>query len=192
MTVLPRSVLSRAFSQAAFLARTYLPSHMPRLVELWKKDLARINARVAESLADPTSYPNLFPELEWALKAEEVLTANRRRPIPAAAYLQATAVLEVNPIEAVKAMAAAVRTPLPRTSCASCRAACVYVCACACVSVSVSVSVHAPVPMRSYRYACARARVCVCVSVCLCVCRNASRGVEVSCCSIAHRALVVV
>jgi hypothetical protein len=57
--------------QAAFMARTYLPSHVPRLVDLWKKDLARVNPRAADSLADPASYPNLFPDIQWAIKAEE-------------------------------------------------------------------------------------------------------------------------
>ena len=54
------------------MARTYLPSHVPRLVDLWKKDLARVNPRAADSLADPVSYPNLFPDIDWALKAEEL------------------------------------------------------------------------------------------------------------------------
>jgi coatomer subunit beta' len=62
------------------MARTYLPSHVPRLVDLWKTDLARVNTRAAESLADPISYPNLFPDVEWALKAEELTRCVARVP----------------------------------------------------------------------------------------------------------------
>lgn len=45
-------------------ARTYLPSETSRVVKLWKQDLEKNNRpKVAESLADPENYPNLFPEL---------------------------------------------------------------------------------------------------------------------------------
>lgn len=40
------------------------------MVQLWRADLAKINPKAAESLADPEQYPNLFPNLDWALKAE--------------------------------------------------------------------------------------------------------------------------
>lgn len=33
--------------------------------------LVQINAKAAESLADPAEYPNLFPNWALALKAEE-------------------------------------------------------------------------------------------------------------------------
>ena len=36
--------------------------------QVWKKDLEKQNAKAAEALADPADYPNLFPDLEWALK----------------------------------------------------------------------------------------------------------------------------
>ena len=35
---------------------------------MWKADLERQNPKAAEALADPDEYPNLFPDLEWALK----------------------------------------------------------------------------------------------------------------------------
>ncbi len=54
--------------EAAFFARTYLPSKMSEVTQVWKKDLEKQNAKAAESLADPEEYPNLFPNLEWALK----------------------------------------------------------------------------------------------------------------------------
>ncbi|KAJ2962985.1 hypothetical protein NQZ79_g1994 [Umbelopsis isabellina] len=51
--------------EAAMFARTYLPDHISRVVKLWKMDLEK-NGRnkVAQSLADPENYPNLFPELQ--------------------------------------------------------------------------------------------------------------------------------
>ena len=54
--------------EAAFFCRTYLPSKMSEVTKVWKQDLSRINPKAAEALADPEEYPNLFPDLEWALK----------------------------------------------------------------------------------------------------------------------------
>ena len=42
------------------------------MVQLWRKDLAKINPKAAESLADPAQYANLFPDMDLALKAEQV------------------------------------------------------------------------------------------------------------------------
>ena len=58
--------------EAAFLARTYLPSQVSRIVQMWKEDLGKTNKKAADSLADPTQYANLFPDLQEAIKAEEV------------------------------------------------------------------------------------------------------------------------
>lgn len=41
---------------------------MKSVLELWKVDLKTINEKAADALADPGKYPNLFPDLEWALK----------------------------------------------------------------------------------------------------------------------------
>ncbi|KAL3054956.1 hypothetical protein OYC64_017808 [Pagothenia borchgrevinki] len=59
--------------EAAFLARTYLPSQVSRVVKLWRENLAKINQKAAESLADPTEYENLFPGLREAFAAEHYL-----------------------------------------------------------------------------------------------------------------------
>jgi coatomer subunit beta' len=37
-------------------------------LELWKADLKVINEKAAEALADPSKYPNLFPDLDIALQ----------------------------------------------------------------------------------------------------------------------------
>lgn len=42
-----------------------------QVVKLWREDLAHINPKAAESLADPAQYPNLFPNLDLALHAEQ-------------------------------------------------------------------------------------------------------------------------
>ena len=55
-----------------------------RVVELWREDLAKTNAKAAQSLADPTEYENLFPELKQALQAEEFL--KRGSLLPAATF----------------------------------------------------------------------------------------------------------
>ena len=43
-----------------------------QVVALWRADLAKVNPKAAESLADPAKYPNLFPDLELAVAAEKL------------------------------------------------------------------------------------------------------------------------
>ena len=51
----------------------YLPfCSVLRIVQLWKEDLAKVNKKAADSLADPSEYENLFPEFQEALQAEQV------------------------------------------------------------------------------------------------------------------------
>ena len=47
--------------EAAFMARTYSPSRVSEIVQLWKSDLGKINKKAAEALADPAEFANLFP-----------------------------------------------------------------------------------------------------------------------------------
>jgi coatomer subunit beta' len=50
--------------EAALFARSYCPEKISDIVQLWKSDLkAKQKIKVAESLADPANYSNLFPEL---------------------------------------------------------------------------------------------------------------------------------
>ncbi|KAG0606269.1 hypothetical protein M758_9G127200 [Ceratodon purpureus] len=78
---------SNRIPEAAFMARTYLPSQVSRIVALWRNDLKKINQKAAESLADPEEYPNLFPDWESALATEIHLKEQRSKYIPAAKYL---------------------------------------------------------------------------------------------------------
>ncbi|CAL9684704.1 unnamed protein product [Knipowitschia caucasica] len=72
--------------EAAFLARTYLPSQVSRVVGLWKQSLSRQNQKAAAALADPCSYSNLFPGLQRALVAEQYLQETHVGGRPAADY----------------------------------------------------------------------------------------------------------
>ena len=42
-----------------------------QVVQLWKKDLAKVNPKAAEALADPDQYSNLFPDMHLATQAEQ-------------------------------------------------------------------------------------------------------------------------
>jgi coatomer subunit beta' len=72
------------------------------VLELWKKDLRSVNERAAEALADPAKYPNLFPDLDWALQVEAIFKAGRGTVVPARSYLTAKEELDLNLIDLVK------------------------------------------------------------------------------------------
>ncbi|CAH1776242.1 unnamed protein product [Owenia fusiformis] len=85
--------------EAAFFARTYMPSRVSGIVELWKKDLAKVNVKAAQSLADPGQYENLFDGLKETYKAEEYLKPERKRIFPASNFPNVTPNWERNPVE---------------------------------------------------------------------------------------------
>jgi len=87
--------------EAAFLARTYLPSQVSRIVKLWRANLQQINERAAESLADPLEYSNLFPDLALALKAEEYFKKNQK-PISSTSYLETKEDIDRDLIEEIR------------------------------------------------------------------------------------------
>lgn len=64
--------------EAAFFARTYMPSRVQEVVELWREKLAKVNEKASQSLADPVQYENLFPGFADALKTEEYLQNTER------------------------------------------------------------------------------------------------------------------
>lgn len=78
---------------------------MYRVLDLWKADLKQINEKAAEALADPAKYPNLFPDLEWALKVESVFLTGRNNFVSSVSYLEAKKDLDLNLIELFKAQA---------------------------------------------------------------------------------------
>ncbi|GLC41850.1 hypothetical protein PLESTM_001257800 [Pleodorina starrii] len=84
---------SHRLPEAAFFARTYLPSGISPALVKWKADLAAINPKAAEALADPAAYPNLFPHLDEAFRAETLLAEQRSKLVPASSYLDAAAAM---------------------------------------------------------------------------------------------------
>merc|ERR1719253_2118230 len=53
-------IASDRISEAALFARTYLPSRMGSVQQLWAEQLRSVNEKAAQALADPVQYPNLF------------------------------------------------------------------------------------------------------------------------------------
>ncbi len=72
--------------EAALFARTYLPSEISGAVDLWRNDLKSVSEKLAETLADPATYPNLFPDHQWSLKVEQIFKDNRSKIVKACAY----------------------------------------------------------------------------------------------------------
>ncbi|KAL6888268.1 hypothetical protein ACP4OV_009294 [Aristida adscensionis] len=78
---------SNRIPEAALLARSYLPSKVPEIVALWKKDLQKVNPKAADSLANPDEYPNLFEDWQIALNVETSVAAKRGNYPPAVEYM---------------------------------------------------------------------------------------------------------
>lgn len=93
--------------EAAFFARTYLPSQVSRVIKLWKENVTSKtrSEKSAQALADPSEYENLFPNFDDSLKAEKFLEEKRNKSgferavnFPNVSYNH-----ERNPIEEMKA-----------------------------------------------------------------------------------------
>lgn len=89
--------------EAAFFARTYMPSELSRVVTMWRESLSTKNPKAAQSLANPADYENLFPGLQDALRAEQFLTAERQRVLPASSYPTITSNQERLPVAEMQA-----------------------------------------------------------------------------------------
>ncbi|KAF8791380.1 Coatomer subunit beta' like protein [Argiope bruennichi] len=81
--------------EAAFFARTYLPSQVSRIVKLWKENLKKVNEKASLALADPEDYENLFPGLNSAIKAEQFMEQNQICQ-PASSYLHVTSGADIS------------------------------------------------------------------------------------------------
>jgi len=95
-------ITSNRLPEAAFFARTYCPSELSRVVQIWTADLAKVNQAVAESLADPSKYPDLFQDFDLTLAAEKAFEARRKNPPPASLYATEKEVLEMDVMEELK------------------------------------------------------------------------------------------
>jgi len=91
--------------EAAFMARTYAPSQVSRMVQLWREQLRTINPKAADSIADPVDYPNLFEGLEYALEAEAWLGQHLLQEAPASFYPEHATDTESDLIEHMKLLA---------------------------------------------------------------------------------------
>ncbi|PKA57196.1 Coatomer subunit beta'-1 [Apostasia shenzhenica] len=97
-------VESNRIPEAALMARSYLPSKVSEIVEIWRNDLKKVNPKAAESLADPEDYPNLFEDWQVALEVESSLASKRGTFPPAEEYLSHVEKLNVNLVEDFKNM----------------------------------------------------------------------------------------
>ncbi|XP_012544783.1 coatomer subunit beta' isoform X3 [Bombyx mandarina] len=56
--------------EAAFFARSYIPSKICEVVKMWRESVGATNKKSGQSLADPVNYENLFPEYNESLELE--------------------------------------------------------------------------------------------------------------------------
>ncbi|KAL9183551.1 hypothetical protein ACHAXT_004407 [Thalassiosira profunda] len=70
-------VATNRLPEAAFFARTYLPSRVEEIVSLWKEDLSKVSESAAGALADPATHPDMFPDMAVALQVEQMFMAQR-------------------------------------------------------------------------------------------------------------------
>mmetsp|Transcript_29239 Transcript_29239/g.45436 ORF Transcript_29239/g.45436 Transcript_29239/m.45436 type:complete len:999 (+) Transcript_29239:52-3048(+) len=107
-------ISTKRLPEAAFFARTFLPSRVQDIVTLWKEDLTKISTSAAQALATPLENKDHFPDFDIALQVEKMFLAQRDissgAGIPAADYLTAKDDLDLNLIELIKARAAAVES----------------------------------------------------------------------------------
>ena len=93
-------ISSNRLPEAGFFARTYKPSRTSEIVKLWQDDLKMVNPKAAEALSDPEEYPNLFPDFELAMIAEQ--TVMRGQILPAQLYPKYEHALSHDLIELVR------------------------------------------------------------------------------------------
>jgi len=99
-------IQSKRLPEAAFFARTFIPSRVQQIVSLWKEDLAKVSESAAKALASPNLNPDLFPDFQVALQVEQMFLAQRQATqnghIPAQDYLTAKEDLDLDLIKLVK------------------------------------------------------------------------------------------
>eukprot|EP00931_Biecheleriopsis_adriatica_P020246 TRINITY_DN13599_c0_g2_i1.p1 TRINITY_DN13599_c0_g2~~TRINITY_DN13599_c0_g2_i1.p1 ORF type:complete len:953 (+),score=217.85 TRINITY_DN13599_c0_g2_i1:80-2938(+) len=88
--------------EAAFFSRTYCPSELDRVVQMWTADLAQVNQAVAESLASPSKYPDLFPDFGLTLQAEKAFEARLKNAPLASAYATEKETLDLDVMAKIK------------------------------------------------------------------------------------------
>ncbi|GJD12566.1 Coatomer subunit beta'-1 [Galdieria sulphuraria] len=62
---------AKRYPEAALFARTYVPSEMTRVAQMWREHLKKEgNIRLSNLIADPVSHPHYFPEYDETLQLE--------------------------------------------------------------------------------------------------------------------------
>lgn len=82
-------IASDRIPEAAIFARTYLPSRITPVVDMWRNNLRKNGSvRVADALADPTAHPHLFPGIEESIAGEKAVAAMaaKREGLPATSF----------------------------------------------------------------------------------------------------------
>jgi len=104
-------ISSNRLPEAAFFARTYVPSRVDEIVSLWKADLAKISESAAEALVKPLDKKEAFPDFDIALQVEKMFLtqrdATKASGIPSSEYLTAKEDLELNLIDLIKSQSQA-------------------------------------------------------------------------------------
>ena len=99
-------VATNRLPEAAFFARTYLPSRVDGIVALWKADLAEVSESAASALISPDMDKESFPDFDIALQVEAMFMAQREATketgIPGTDYLTAKDDLNLDLINLVK------------------------------------------------------------------------------------------
>eukprot|EP00741_Cyanophora_paradoxa_P015643 tig00020903_g15100.t1 len=106
-------IATNRIPEAAFMARTYAPSQVSRIVKLWKEDLSKINERIAASVADPATSPNLFADFTVALQAESIFKGRRENLPLASSYPEHVDDLSLDVLGEAKAILSSRPEPPP-------------------------------------------------------------------------------
>lgn len=88
--------------EAAFFARTYLPNKVSHVLDIWRTELAKINEKAGQSLADPQQYENLFPGFYDAVKTQQFLLPERSALLPAHAAIDVPLNIDRDPVAEMK------------------------------------------------------------------------------------------
>lgn len=97
-------LLTKNFPEAAFFAKTYCPSHISKIVQLWKESLLKSHPVVSGIIADPMEYDNdeQFAPLFLAQKVESLIKEQLKADVPAHHYLAFQKQLEVDLVTLAK------------------------------------------------------------------------------------------
>ncbi|KAI8804057.1 coatomer protein complex, subunit beta 2 [Cladochytrium replicatum] len=97
-------VRTERISEAALMARTYMPSQIPKLVIVWQEHLRKINKRKwADAIANPVEHEHLFSDLKYGMIAEDLFKQRREKfAVPATQYSDMKDSLDWDVISAIK------------------------------------------------------------------------------------------